>query len=119
MTMKLLLLLPLLLMFVANAIAAVGAPGEARALGRSFISVAGSWTCYVAAAAASLGALVLLVRHQGSGFWFAVLAGILTSAAPLLWGRATEQFTASHHLVRAVLVIVVVVLCWFHVAVDR
>lgn len=100
----------ILLVATVNAIAAAGAPMQAAADGHGDAPVGWAQLVYLLAAATALAAAVARFwPSETLAFWLFVAAAVFSSSAPLLYGVLTGQFTLSHHLVRAALLVVIVI----------
>ena len=123
----LLLLLPFALLVLAQVLSLVVLPGQIaeHQLAPAVASV--PLLAYAAAALASGAALVLAVQARSADPWTgllvqaatALVAAVLICAAPLLWGRSIHEFHASHHLIRAAVVAVALVLYFVHACLSR
>lgn len=129
----LLLLVPLVIVVITQILALVGMPGEAHLRDLALARWALPWALSAigAVGGAACVALALVPRSSADRALHVdvtappVLLGLslVTAAAvvagPLAWGRAVGEFHLSHHLVRGLLLIVVLVLYWRYVAVHR
>ncbi|GAB3810593.1 hypothetical protein GCM10028820_00380 [Tessaracoccus terricola] len=125
--MTVLLLVPFVLAAVAQVLALIVLPGEGRDHGLS-TAIAAIPTLLYALAAVACGAAVAVAAHSqfssggaraGWRVALAVVAAVLVCAGPLLWGRAIGEFHLSHHLVRAGLMVLALVLYCWHVSLNR
>ena len=95
-----------------NLVAALGAPAQSRADGYT-VDVMAPQAVYLAAALLLLCAAVLRVLgHAEVGRVIFVLAALAVVGAPLIYGALTQQFTWSHHAVRAAIVAGLAVAYW-------
>ena len=125
--MTLLLLVPWLALTVLQVPALVGLRGEATARDLTLGQVALPASVFAAAFVLAASALALaLVDRRGSVelplvvlVVPAVLAALAICAAPLLWGRAIDEFHLAHHMVRGGVVAGSLVLYFLHVAAHR
>lgn len=115
----LLLLVPMALVALLQLVATIGMPGEARAHNLEIPAYLLSWILYavgfigaVASIALARGPLALVVP-------LVVVTAAAVVAGPLVWGHAIGEFHLAHHLVRAVLLVVVLVFYFWYVALHR
>lgn len=115
----LLRLLPWSLVVVSQLLALVAMRGELASRGLRASHVWPSLVGYLLAAVLGVPSLVGAVRGWPSALALAIVAALCVSGAPLLWGRAIGEFHLSHHLIRLAIVVVALVLYWWHVALHR
>lgn len=125
--MWILLLVPFALLALSQLLALLALRQSAADGGLSAVALGVPAVAYAAAALLSVAVVVLAaipVRvsepgPRGALIGLAVLSGVLICAAPLLWGRTIGEFHLSHHLVRAAVVAVCLVLYSWYVAAHR
>ncbi|MGY5766653.1 hypothetical protein ACXET9_15835 [Brachybacterium sp. DNPG3] len=125
--MWILLLAPFALLALSQVLALVAFAQAASGTGASSAALAVPLIAYATAMLLSISAVVLAALPSRLAepaprevlIAFAALASLMVCAAPLLWGRTIGEFHLSHHLVRAALVAICLVLYSWYVASHR
>lgn len=125
----LLFLSPTALLAIAQVVAFIGAPSEARNHGLSFSQFGLAWSLYLIGALSAATSILLAVHSWTRSLGFMpsipILAGlslvtvVAVMAGPLAWGRSIGEFHLPHHIVRAGLLVLAMVLYWTYVSLNR
>jgi len=114
-----LLLIPMALVALAQLIALIGMPGEASTRALELAQYLPAWILYAVGLIGAVASIVLVRGSLTVSITFVTVTAAAVMGGPLLWGHAIGEFHLSHHLVRAALLAVVIVLYFWYAALHR